>query len=285
MGLALQSIDKHSESILFFDKVMAKKDQDPLTIDKTKSFLLQSLFALDKRERFLSELNDLIGSGKKNALIGSFCSRAKIRYGLHTKNPFCNEPLNYVVKTTLSRNYDFENLFRKPALSILENRKVSIRYQSLLNNAEQTSGNILTGGSYFSDQASNAIRLEIDKYRRKFESRNEGLILNWPDEYNISGWLVRYKNGGSVSPHIHETGWLSGSIYINVPKSTGPNDGNLFVSLDDKEYEQRGNLTNGKIIEVQTGTLCLFPASLHHCTIPFNSPEERIVLAFDIIPN
>jgi hypothetical protein len=46
--------------------------------------------------------------------------------------------------------------------------------------------------------------------------------------------------------------------------------------------ESEGNKKN--IIDVKTGSLCFFPASLLHYTIPFESEEERIVLAFDVIP-
>ena len=45
------------------------------------------------------------------------------------------------------------------------------------------------------------------------------------------------------------------------------------------------NEKNKKSIDVVTGSLCLFPASLLHYTIPFESEEERIVLAFDVMPN
>ena len=38
-----------------------------------------------------------------------------------------------------------------------------------------------------------------------------------------------------------------------------------------------------KSINVVTGNICLFPASLLHYTVPFESEEERIVLAFDVI--
>jgi hypothetical protein len=38
------------------------------------------------------------------------------------------------------------------------------------------------------------------------------------------------------------------------------------------------------IIDVVTGSLCLFPSSLHHYTVPFEEKEDRIVLAFDVIP-
>ncbi|MBP78254.1 MAG: hypothetical protein CL926_03145, partial [Deltaproteobacteria bacterium] len=284
MGVALQSIGKLNESILFFEKAIAEKKQAQNKKDKARSFLLKSLFTLGKKERLLEELGSLLSSGEKHAMIGSFCSRAKSKYGLQVKNPFCEYPLNYVVKTTLSKSCDFENLFRKPALSVLQGSEVSNKYQSLLINAEQTSGNILAGGSYFSDEARSEIHQAIENYRRQFESSEEGLIKSWPDKYEISGWLVRYKNGGSVSPHIHEAGWLSGSIYINVPQSIGLDDGNLFVSLDEREYQRTENADSGMVVDVQTGVLCLFPASLHHCTIPFNSSEDRIVLAFDVIP-
>ena len=39
-----------------------------------------------------------------------------------------------------------------------------------------------------------------------------------------------------------------------------------------------------KIIDVVTGSLVLFPGSLTHYTIPFESKDERIVLAFDAKP-
>ncbi|MGY8790855.1 MAG: putative 2OG-Fe(II) oxygenase [Pseudomonadales bacterium] len=38
-----------------------------------------------------------------------------------------------------------------------------------------------------------------------------------------------------------------------------------------------------KVIDLATGSLVLFPASLTHYTIPFESTEDRIVLAFDVV--
>ena len=39
-----------------------------------------------------------------------------------------------------------------------------------------------------------------------------------------------------------------------------------------------------KIINPAKGDLVLFPSSLFHQTIPFNSDDERICLAFDMMP-
>ena len=93
------------------------------------------------------------------------------------------------------------------------------------------------------------------------------------------------KNGGKLFPHMHEHGWISGSIYINIPPKLKTNNGNLVVCVDDIEHETKTGQNLRKIIDVITGSLCLFPSSLFHYTIPFESKEERIVLAFDIIPD
>ena len=57
------------------------------------------------------------------------------------------------------------------------------------------------------------------------------------------------------------------------------------MCIDDEEHETGENACQKKIIDVVTGNLCLFPSSLYHYTIPFESEEERIVLAFDVTPN
>ena len=129
------------------------------------------------------------------------------------------------------------------------------------------------------------IHKELENYRDKFNKSNDGIIKKWPRNYDLKGWLVKMKNGGKIKPHIHDYGWLSGSIYINVPPKININSGDLVVSLNDKQNEiPKNNIDkNSRIIEVVTGSLCLFPASLFHYTIPFKSNEDRIVLAFDIM--
>jgi hypothetical protein len=91
------------------------------------------------------------------------------------------------------------------------------------------------------------------------------------------------KSGGKLQPHMHESGWISGSIYINVPPKSKADSGNLVVCIEEDRLSGK-NINQEKIIDVVTGSLCLFPASLLHYTIPFESEEDRIVLAFDVVP-
>ena len=91
------------------------------------------------------------------------------------------------------------------------------------------------------------------------------------------------KSGGKLSAHMHEKGWVSGSVYINVPPKLKTDSGNLVVCIDDEKHTTRKNINQKKIIDVVTGSLCLFPSSLYHYTIPFEAEEKRIVLAFDVM--
>ena len=251
---------------------------------KEQSYLLKCFYKLDKKVKFYEQLDYLIKRGENNCVIGSYASRAAIRYGTKKYNPFCNDPLKYVKKIDLIKKCDFKTTFIENATNVLSNDEVSHRSQGLLTNGIQTSGNIFTQVGSVTNLWQDVIRAELTNYKNHFCDSTEGLIQEWPSDYSLNGWLLRMKNGGELSAHIHEMGWISGSIYINVPPKSKKDSGNLVVtSHEPEDGKQIAKYT--KSIDVVTGSLCLFPSSLLHYTIPFESNEDRIVLAFDMIPN
>ena len=232
------------------------------------------------RSVFFKELDNLINEGEVNALIGSLSTCAEIKYGITRPNLFCKEPLKYVLETNLAEKYDFKNTFVKTIKNILNKELISKKTQRLLTNGIQTNGNIFQQKKDQTKIIKDIIYSEIEKYKINFKNSKEGLIKNWPANYDIYGWLISMKSGGKITPHIHEYGWLSGSIYINIPPKLKTNSGNLVVCIEENESSSSNK---NKIINLSTGSLCLFPASLYHYTIPFESEEERLVLAFDVI--
>jgi tetratricopeptide (TPR) repeat protein len=249
----------------------------------SKSYLLRCLYQLDLQSRFFDELDYLINQGEVNSIIGSLGCRSKLKYGLERPNLFCKNPLKYVLHTDLNSQYDFGKIFVEKARAILNENKISYRKTALLINGHQTSGNLFNIKSDFTERIQKVIRLEIEKYRITFKNSEEGLIKKWPTDYSIYGWLISMKSGGELRPHMHEQGWISGSIYINVPSKLKIDSGNLVVCIDDGKSVTESRKNSTKSINVVTGNLVLFPASLMHYTIPFKSEEERIVLAFDVI--
>ena len=242
------------------------------------NMVLKTMYDRNLESELENQLDKMINRGENNSNVGSFVSRCNFRYGHDRQNPFCNEPLNYVLQTDLTEEYEFSNLFTKPIKDFLKDDTSSPKQQGLITNGYQTDGNIFEDKNIDTHVLQKIIEFEVEKYRHKFKDSEEGFLKNWPEEYTLNGWLISMKSGGKLKPHMHEHGWLSGSIYINVPKKKTVDSGNLVVCIDDEDE------TNKKSIDVVTGSLCLFPASLLHYTIPFESDEERIVLAFDVKP-
>jgi len=247
----------------------------------SKEFLLTCLFKTNEKTLFYEQLDYLIKRGDNNALIGSLVSSSEIRYGINKPNPFCNDPLDHILHTNLTESCNFETTFIKTIKDNLNNDTTSHKKkQILLTKGDQTVGNMFSQKSLTTDEIQKILRLEIEKYRTHFKNSEEGFLKNWPNNYDLNGWLINMKSGGSLSAHMHENGWVSGSVYINVPPKLKADSGNLVVCIDNENNREE----NKKSIDVVTGSLCLFPSSLHHYTIPFESNEERIVLAFDVIP-
>jgi len=264
---------------------LAAKQFEIAKIRDSKLKVLKCFYAMGEKNNFYTNFDKLVKEGKNNSLIGSLGLRSQIKYGVKKFNPFCNDPLSYVTKIDLNKLYDFENIFSKTARDILSDSSVSYRDQGLLTNGVQTSGNFFSLKKVSNTEIESIIRNEIEKYRIKFKTSKEGMIKSWPTSYKIDGWLVSMQYGGQLDPHIHETGWITGSIYINVPSKSNPNSGDLVLCLNDEKNIMEMNEDQYSIVEVDKGNMCLFPSSLHHHTIPFKENENRIVLAFDVIPN
>ena len=253
--------------------------------DLSKDYLLDCLYKLENKSIFFKELDERIKQGEVNSVIGSIVALSKIKFGIDRPNPFCNDPLNYVFNKNLIKHYDFNNIFINTVKNIFDNNMVLTRNQELLTNGIETAGNLFDLKVDYMSDIKNIIDSEINEYQTYFKNSNEGLIKNWPNSYFVRGWLVKMKSGGNLSPHMHQYGWLSGCIYVNVPPKVNINSGNLVVCVNDDLTKVNNKPNLKKIINVDTGSLCLFPASLYHSTIPFESEEERIVLAFDVIAN
>ena len=118
----------------------------------------------------------MISQNIPSANIGSLTCRASLKYGLEKPNLFCSKPLSYVLHDDLKTRYDFEKIFAKQAKSILHGNQISNRKQSLLINGNQTSGNIFDVIGNDSNEIQHIIRVEVEKYRVKFNRSHEGLI-------------------------------------------------------------------------------------------------------------
>ena len=69
-----------------------------------------------------------------------------------------------------------------------------------------------------------------------------------------------------------------------MPEKKETSAGNFVVCVDEALNRENRKFNADQTIDVSTGDVVIFPASLMHYTIPFTSSEDRTVLAFDVRP-
>ena len=87
--------------------------------------------------------------------------QSELKYGTRKTNPFCNEPLKYVLHTDLRKQYDFEEIFIRTAKDALASDSVSYKVQGHLTNGVQTAGNIFVQGEFPGTEIENIIYVDF----------------------------------------------------------------------------------------------------------------------------
>ena len=251
--------------------------------DSCQSLYLGCLLSLDKEEEFNQKYDELSRKKACNADIGAVVEHAKIIYGKKYKSPFCNEAMKYILIDKIN-----EELFSKEHLNQLisytTNHKTQTKSQGTLHGGVQTSGNLFTLDLPFIKSIKNALEEKIEIYKNNFKNSGQGFINNWPRDYELRSWMISMKTGGFLAPHNHEYGWITGSYYLQLPTENINSDaGNISFSYEGPQYPNKGKSFNSSVIKLKERDICIFPSSLFHKTIPFESTKERICFVFDLI--
>ena len=108
----------------------------------------------------------------------------------------------------------------------------------------------------------------------------------------IGSWSVRLRSGGYHVSHIHQEGWLSSALYIELPESVveagraakpgDESDGALVFGVPSTIFGL--DLAPRRIERPEVGRLVVFPSYFWHGTLPFRSDSPRLTTAFDMVP-
>ncbi len=113
-------------------------------------------------------------------------------------------------------------------------------------------------------------------------------IANWPRRWRLSSWATLIEGQGNLVPHIHLDGYLGGVYYPAIP-----------AIVDEAAQQPAGWFELGRppdalpchsepvvrAIRPEEGLMLLFPGYFYHRTVPFESNERRISIAFDVVPD
>jgi len=133
------------------------------------------------------------------------------------------------------------------------------------------------------------IETAADDYIRGFARRDPShpFLINPPRRWQLTSWAAVLDGAGSLNPHVHYAGYISGVYYPKIPQPIGaPGEGRAGW------FEFGGNparfpckvAPQTRSIRPREGMMLLFPSYFYHGTVPFRSAEPRVSIAFDAIP-
>ncbi len=226
-----------------------------------------------KDRRLLSEkIIALSGTGDKNS----------------AKNLFNINNLLMVIKIDPPSNFKNTNAFNKNIIEHINNHP-TLSFAGISHSCSggSTSNEIFVEPLGPIDYLLKEIHKAVENYIKKVKLVSpHPWVDQLPDlsKLNISGWATRLRNQGFQHGHIHDTGWISGVYYVNLPSKRDNQAGAIEFGRGPFFYPDvdQGEI---RVIEPDEGTLVLFPSYFYHKTIPFESEQERVTIAFDYRTN
>jgi len=111
--------------------------------------------------------------------------------------------------------------------------------------------------------------------------------LSTPAQWALEGWAVVSDERSFHTSHIHPRAWLSGVCYLARPNASYDRDrriGWLRIAAPDHASLPVAADWPERWIEPVVGSVVLMPAYFFHETRPIQVPEQRICVAFDVVP-
>ncbi|MES2500285.1 MAG: tetratricopeptide repeat protein [Pseudomonadota bacterium] len=238
-------------------------------------------------ETFKQERDALIQHRKHTS---PFLATLSTHYSINFNEPdpynFCKNGLDFVYRKSIPELVNTDLL--KTLLTDIETADIAQRRQGRLTNGQQSAGNLFKRNEASFQTLASLIKKEFLAYKNHFVNADCELIQSFPDELQFtSSWYVKMQQGGHLSAHIHEIGWISGAVYLAMPGADGL-EGAFEYGTHGDNYPIRHTHKSTQFPVAQimpnVGDIVLFPSSLFHRTIPFNSGDERICIAFDLKP-
>lgn len=252
----------------------------------SKERTLQCLYKTGQFELFSQRLDQMVANTRHHSvLLGALSTHYASNFGRQNTYRFCKEPMDYVLHTRIDELTVPGSPLLQLLLQDIRHLAIAERKQGRLYYGMQSAGNLLLRSEPSFRKLAELIRLKITEYRQHFAGSREEIIKAFPRRIEFaSSWYLRMNQGGYLTSHIHEEGWISGCVYLKLPAKNNGHEGSFECGTDGDDYPRLHDDFPCRIIDQQVGDLVLFPSSLFHRTIPFHSDEERICVAFDVQP-
>jgi len=103
----------------------------------------------------------------------------------------------------------------------------------------------------------------------------------------VSGWIVNQKENEYNPAHYHSNCSISAVLYLKVPEFrprgfVGKKNIDGYIEFINSTVDHSMLSAGSYLVKPQVGQLLMFPSTLLHTVYPFQGPEERLSLAFNL---
>ena len=279
MAEFLVLVKKFEEAIPYFERSQ---------LDDWQARILYCLYKAEKFDEFATKRTEVLRQKPHTApFLATLSTHYSINFNEADPYNFCKNGLDFVYHKAIPELAKSSALLAE-LLHDINSAEIAERKQGRLTNGQQSAGNLFKRPESSFRVLAELIKKEFLAYQARFRNADCALIQAFPSELEFtSSWYVKMQQGGHLSAHIHEIGWISGAVYLAMPSSNGV-EGAFEYGTHGDDYPIVAPKTQIDFpvahVMPNVGDIVLFPSSLFHRTIPFNANEERICIAFDLRP-
>ena len=272
LGNILRLSKKYKEAIHHFDL---------LNNDFGTALSLECLYINKNYVEFENRLNTLSLSENMNLRVAALSSFAAHQMKKKDPYPFCKNPIDFVsIQNISDYEFDIDDVLDK---IIKETDKYNLKWEARTTKfGFQGPSDIFENPRKIILVLEKIIQKAVETYYNNFRSESNIFIKSWPKKYKLSGWYNKLVKNGHHTSHIHQTGWLSGVIYLKTINLPNSDEGAIEFGLHGYDLPIIDENYPRKIHRPKRGDIVLFPSSLFHRTIPFTMDSERSTIAFDL---
>lgn len=111
-------------------------------------------------------------------------------------------------------------------------------------------------------------------------------LANRPNRFRLTAWAIVLQAQGHQIPHNHPSAWLSGVYYVKLPAIvgvSGQGEAGWIEFGRPPDHFHRTVEPEVRAFQPEEGKMVLFPSYFYHRTVPFETAETRISIAFDVL--
>lgn len=278
IGLLYQDLHDYDRALPYFERAAVLDADDRV---------LYCLYKLRRSDDFEGRLQARLGGRHRSPMLATLSAHHARNRRAADPYRFCPDPVARVHHAHLDALTDAGDTLRADLLRDISNAEIQARKQGRLHHGIQSSGHLFRRPDASIGRLVALIRAEVARYRERLAGEDCVYAQDFPERTEFaSSWYVKMSRGGHLTSHIHEEGWLSGVLYLAMPsdRPQGSTAGGIEFSTDGDDYPREHDDFPRLTLLPVVGDIVLFPSSLFHRTIPFESNEERICIAFDVRP-